>query len=359
MLLGVIALLVAVYAGVLRLDWDLPPLRIGLSRDHAPLMISGFLGTLISLERAVALGRRWSYGGPALTALGAVALIFGSPGSVGPYLMTAGSVILLIASAHLLLRRPALFSAIITIGAGLWVVSNGLWVGGWALARLMPWWAGFLVVTIAGERLELSRLLRPPGFARAAFLISILTLLAGLVVSGVAFDLGMRTAGMGMLLLGGWLLLYDIARWTLREAGLPRYIAVGLLSGYAWLSFAGALWLLFGGNLAGPHYDAMIHAIFLGFVFSMIFAHAPIIFPAVLGVTMSFSRAFYLHLAVLHSTLLLRVSGDLLAWLPGHRWGGVLNAAAILIFLANTLRGLRRTTLDGPGEATLGTFPAR
>jgi len=56
--LGVLGLLAAMWAGLVRLGWGLPALRPGLPIAHGPLMISGFLGTLISLERAVALERR-------------------------------------------------------------------------------------------------------------------------------------------------------------------------------------------------------------------------------------------------------------------------------------------------------------
>ena len=92
---------------------------------------------------------------------------------------------------------------------------------------------------------------------------------------------------------------------------------------------------------AGPSYDAMLHAIFLGFVFSMIFAHAPIILPTITGLALPFQSAFYLHVALLHLSLLLRIAGDLgqLPW--AQRWGGLLNAAAILIFLVNNVRAVR------------------
>jgi hypothetical protein len=40
-------------------------LAAGLYIGHGPLMVCGFLGTLISLERAVALDA-WSYAAPAL-----------------------------------------------------------------------------------------------------------------------------------------------------------------------------------------------------------------------------------------------------------------------------------------------------
>ena len=55
---ALLALLVALWAGLLRLGWVLPSTR-GLALAHGPLMVSGFLGALIALERAVALKIRW------------------------------------------------------------------------------------------------------------------------------------------------------------------------------------------------------------------------------------------------------------------------------------------------------------
>src|SRR5690606_17708518 len=61
-----------------------------------------------------------------------------------------------------------------------------------------------------------------------------------------------------------------------------------------------------------------------GFVFSMIFAHAPIILPAVSGRAVAYSPVFYSNLALLHASLVVRIAGDLLA-LPAVRgWGGSL-----------------------------------
>lgn len=80
----------------------------------------------------------------------------------------------------------------------------------------------------------------------------------------------------------------------------------------------------------------MLHAVFVGFVMAMIFGHAPIIFPAITGKAMPFRPVFYSHLSLLHLSLLLRLSGDLMVWLPGRQWGGLLNGVAILLFVANT-----------------------
>jgi ABC-type Mn2+/Zn2+ transport system permease subunit len=90
-------------------------------------------------------------------------------------------------------------------------------------------------------------------------------------------------------------------------------------------------------------YDAMLHAVFVGFVLSMVFAHAPIIFPAVLGVPLVYRRSSYLHVAVLHLSLTARVIGDLVDVLGRWRsWGGLLNAAALILFVVNTIRAIDR-----------------
>jgi len=341
MALGMVALLAALWGGLLRLGWDWPIVRpTTLPVAHGPLMISGFLGTLIGLERAVALGQRWTYAGPTLTGLGALALVVGLPGAVGASLMAVGSLALAVVFAVIVRRQPGLSEMTMGVGALAWLVGNSLWLSGWPIFRVVGWWAGFLVLTIAGERLELSRFLPTSRAARAVFVSGVGLFAAGLVLACAAFDMGARLSGLGLLVLTFWLLRFDIARRSLQKAGLARFVAVSLLSGYLWLGVAGLLGLRFGGLAVGPHYDAWLHAIFLGFVFAMIFGHAPIIFPAVLGVPVPFRPAFYSHLALLHLSLVLRVVGDVATWWPGRLWGGLLNAVAVLLFLGNTARAV-------------------
>ena len=45
----------AIWAGLLRLGWNWPVIQSGLPMAHGPLMVCGFLGTVIGIERAVAL----------------------------------------------------------------------------------------------------------------------------------------------------------------------------------------------------------------------------------------------------------------------------------------------------------------
>lgn len=347
LLVALLTLLAATWAGLLRIGWALPTTS-GLAAGHGPLMVSGFLGTLIALERAVALaslGRRWVYIAPALSALGAITSLLGLP--VGPVLLTAGSVALIAVFGEIIRRQPAAFTYTMGAGAALWAIGNVLWLVGWPLFHVVWWWGGYLVLTIAGERLEMARLTRFPREAMVAFFALIGVFVAGLLVLSFTplADLGVRVVGLALLLIALWLLRFDIARKTVQRTGLTRFIALNLLIGYVWLAVSGALALVSGRQAAGPLYDATLHTLFLGFVFGMIFGHAPVIFPAVLGREIRYGAHFYGHVLLLHASLALRVAADLGGWADVRRWGGMLNGIALLLFLAVTVLALRRGAL--------------
>jgi len=309
---------------------------------HGPLMVGGFLGTLLSLERAIALQTRWSYLAPLSTALGAALIAVGVAGWPGPLLITVGSALLILIMVQILRIHLTLYTAVIVAGTLCWFIGNLGWLLGQPVPNIIAWWIGYPLLTVAGERLELGRFLRLSTRVTAAFLLCLLIFLAGTTLSTVAYASGMQLAGVGMLLFAIWLLRYDIASRRIKAGGQARFIALSLLSGYGWLAIGGLLVALYGGLQAGPRYDAMLHAIFLGFTFAMIFAHAPIIFPAVLQRTFYYSPRLYTHLILLHISVALRVAGDLLYWSPGRLWGGLLNALVLLLFLINTLSSLRK-----------------
>ena len=93
---------------------------------------------------------------------------------------------------------------------------------------------------------------------------------------------------------------------------------------------------------SGLPYDAAVHAIFLGFVFGMVFGHAPVVLGAVLGRPPRFHAALYAPLALLDASLLLRIAADHAQWHEGRRWGGMASAAAILLFFALVAAGAAR-----------------
>jgi len=326
--LGAASLLFGLLAGLDRLGWRLPAPGAGIVLLHGPLMAVGFFGTLIALERAVAMRSAWTYAAPLLIGLGGLALPLGAPAVIAAGAMLGGSTIYLLAALRLNFRHRAPHIAVMTLGAACLFAGNLLWRLGSAMPDVVPWWLAFLVLTIVGERLELSRLVQPPDWARATFLGCVLVLLAGVAVTA------WRMLGIGLLGLAIWLSCYDIARRTVDGRGQARFSAVCLLSGYVWLGLAGLYALLSADPTGGFAYDAVLHAVFLGFVFAMVFGHAPIILPAVTGIRVPFRRGFYAPLAVLHAGLLARVAGDLLVWGPGRTWGGLVDALAILGFLA-------------------------
>lgn len=344
LVLAIIALLAALWAGLMRIGWGLPALTPSLALAHGPLMISGFLGTLITLERAVAMKQKWMYLPPLLAGLGGLLTLLIRSLPLGPILLTLASLGGVAILIEITRRETALHTFTMLLGAVTWSAGNLLWLFGWQIFQVVLFWQAFLVLTIAGERLELSRVLRPPRVQQALFGIIMVLLLAGTVASIFDSQIGTRLSGAALLFLALWSLRNDIAWRHLRhKLPLTRYIAWCLAPGLAWLGVGGALSLGFGAQAAGPRYDAALHAVFVGFVISMIFGHAPIIFPAVLGVPINFQPAFYAYLILLHVSLVSRVITDYANLYTLRTWSGMLNAVAILMFLGMTVYSIRKS----------------
>ncbi len=306
----------------------------GLAGEHGPLMVAGFFGALIALERAVGLGRAWTYLAPAFMALGGLLLAAGL-GGYGYALLVLGALLYLGVAGYIYRLQPADFTAAMALGAALLLAGDlayGLAARSWAALL----WAGYLVLIVAGERLELARFVpKPPGAARRFALAEGVTLL-GLVFFPLAPAVFGRVGGLGFLALALWLLRHDVAWVNLKRGGVHRFMGAALLTGYVWLLLGGLLLLGYGLPAGGLLYDAILHAVYLGFVFAMVFGHAPVIFPAVLRLPIRFHPLAYLPLWGLHLGLLLRLAGDLLAR-PGWRQaGGVLDAAMIVLYFLIT-----------------------
>lgn len=346
---GFVALALGAGAGLARMDWAFPLPDSRLIAWHGPLMIAGFFGTVISLERAVALAARWAYAAPLAAALGALALVAAMP-LAAMLLFVAAGLALLAASVAIFLRQRALFTFTPALGAACWAVGNLLWLGGAGTIAATPWWTGFLVLTIAGERLELSRLLPPSPFAKTVFAVIVAAILASLVLAFAFPRAGFAAQAAGLLALALWLVRQDIARRTVRERGLTRFVAVCLLSGYGWLGAGAAILLVDGFLPALGARDAGLHAILLGFVFSMVLGHAPIIFPAVTRAAMPYHWSSYIPLALLQVSLAIRIAGDLAEVADWRRLGGMANAAALLLFVLGTIASVVRGKLAAHGN---------
>jgi hypothetical protein len=94
-------------------------------------------------------------------------------------------------------------------------------------------------------------------------------------------------------------------------------------------------------------YDIVVHTFFLGFAFPLIFAHGPVILPGLLGTPVKpYHRIFYLFLALLQVSWLLRAFAGSALDFQLRKISGLLSATAILgYFIAlvtvsiNTARG--------------------
>jgi hypothetical protein len=312
----------------------MPAAPTQFAAGHGVLMTLGFLGTLIALERAVALARPWGFAAPLAAGAGGVALVAGAPVTTAAIALAIGGALLVAIYIAFSRIHPSLHGAVEGVGAGAWVVAAVLVALEQPVPLVVPWLAAFLVLTVMGERLELSAILRPSGTARALFALAVETYVVGVTLTLVLPEIGARVAGVGLLAIAAWAMRWDLARRTIRATGVTRYIAACLLLGYGWLAVAGSVWLVAGPVTAGPGYDTALHAVFLGFAISMVFGHAPVILPGVLRVPLPYHPAFYLHLGLLHVGLLIRiVGGDLLAIPGAWRLGGTLNVLAILLFL--------------------------
>lgn len=294
---------------------------------HAFLMVCALLGTVISIERAVAVKLPWCFLVPVASGLAGVLTLAGEP-AIGAWLAVLAALGFVGVNAVVIQRQRAGHTLLLGGAALVWLLGNALHASAWLTGAVVPLWLAFLVLTITAERLEMTRLMRRQRGAAGGLAAAVTLLLVGALASG-ATGAGGVVYGTGLLATALWLARFDIARRTLHARGLSRYMAVCLLAGYGWLALAGVAWVATALGL--PARDAALHGLALGFVFSMVFAHAPVILPAVVRLKLTFSRAFYAPLLVLQASLVLRL---LLAPFDPLflRLGATLNAVAIGLF---------------------------
>lgn len=333
-----VAALAGLDAGLLLLGVPAPVSSQRLPNVHGMVMVLGFVGTVIALERAVALRRRAGYLAPVLLGSGGLLLVFSAPLWLGQVALAAGACALVGVYVPLWRRQRDDSVLIQALGAVLAAGGALLWLGGRPVSDLLPWLTGFIVLTIAGERLELARvtLLASATVAQLrglACIISLATLLT-LLWPGAGYPV----LGLSLVALVCWLMVHDVARRTIRGSGLPRFMAGALLTGYAWLAVTGAVWATRGPVTGGFAYDAVIHAVFLGFTMSMIMAHAPVILPAILHCRLPYHPGMIAAPVLLHTSLLLRIAvGDAFGSNLARQVGGTLNVVALLAFAATTV----------------------
>ena len=353
-------LLAGIAGGLLRAGVALPdmleaawPGRAALG--HAALMISGFLGTVIGIERAVAVKLRAAFAAPVASSAGGLCLLLGQP-AAGTWLGVAAALVFLGVNAVVVQRQRAAHTWLFLISAAAWLTGNLLFALDLDGIEIFPWWFAFLVTTIAAERLEMTRLMRRRPAAQGLLCTVLAALILGAALSSLSAVAGGVVYGAALVLLALWLAVFDIARRTVFAHGLSRYMAVCLLGGYAWLAVAGAAWA--AAALGGPVRDVALHALGLGFIVSMVMGHAPVILPAIARVKLQFGAFFYVPLVALHASLVLRLGFGTLE--PSLRAAGAaLNAAALALFAAAVLGAALAWRIRHGAPVAQGALPFR
>lgn len=340
-----LAMLAGVDAGLVRFGIRAPVGDLHLADVHGPLMVLGFLGTVIALERAVALRARVGYLAPALLGAGALALV--RPGStlVGKVLLLDGAVALVALLVALWHRRREDTVAVQALAATAAALAALLWTGVDA-RTVVPLLVAFVVLTIVAERVELARLHLPAAAER--YLVALAVLCACAAVAAVLLPgAGPRALGVVLVTIVVWIAPKDVARRTIHSTGLPRFAAAAMLAGYAWLLVAGVVWTAVGATRSSSVHDVVVHTVFLGFAMSMVLAHAPVILPAVLRRPLPYRAILWIPLALLHLGLAVRVGGDLGGATSTARAGAWVTALALVALPATVV------------ACVLGTRPGR
>ena len=330
-----ISLLAGLDGALLLLGVWSPVMSTRLSKWHGPLMVLGFVGTVICLERAVALGHRLAFLVPAVSGLGVIVLLAPLPfdsARAGLALLTLAQLGLL--TIYVPLWQRSHDDAIVIQGAGAFCAAGAaaLLTTGVHVSQIVGWLACHMILTICGERLELSRLTMARNRALPALCLAVV---AALLVSVVSPAIGWRVLGVVLIGLAVWLCRHDVARGGLRRGGQAAYIGTLLMVGYLWLATAGIVCTVQGPPISRSGYDAVVHSLFLGFTMGMILGHAPIILPAVLQVRLEWTTWFWLPAFLLEASLLVRIGiGDGLDRSAAVQAGGTVNVLSLLTLVA-------------------------
>jgi hypothetical protein len=327
--LVLIGLILGILGGWIRLGWQIDLPQAGYL--HGLLMTGGFLGTLITLERTVSMPSNWWRAFPVVSALSTVLFMLGEK-TFGIAALTVGNAGLLAVYVIQLGKHRDAYWYLLLTGAVCWLIGNLMVLKTGLVAAGSTWWIGFVFFTIVGERLELTRYLNTPKWAKATLWLLMVLMLAGIVQP---FHSSIGPMMMALATIGSalWLLRFDMARFGIRKEGFHRYVATGLLVGYVWLLLNGLTLLLLQSH--GYFYDLYLHSYFLGFAFSMIWAHAPIIFPAILKTS---ERPYHPILWVIWALFQLTLMGRMFfAWVGNaemRQWLGGANGGVILLMFA-------------------------
>lgn len=322
----VISLLLAIWSGLIRVGLGLP-VDIAVAY-HGSLMVNCFLASLIFLERAVTFRNKWILLLPFTNAFAALLFAASMP-TVAFILNVCAAAGFLAMCGWFIYKHKEAYYYVFFAGAFCLLIGNSLLLKINFYPAAVVFWMLFLLLVIVAERLELTRFL--PVRKKTRFLLYIILILAVAAAFFPFHNYGSGLLALSFFLSAIWLLRYDMAKKAIKMEGHHRYSGLLLIAGYFWLIITAGVLLIWQKIPFG--YDAMLHSFFIGFVFSMIFSHAPIILPAIIKKPIRIYRPLlYYWFVLLQLSLVMRIVADIYGLVQIRKIAGLINGISLLIF---------------------------
>lgn len=326
LLLAIFCLLTGLWTGLSRIGWDI--FILPATAQHGGIMVGGFLGTLISLEKVIPLKQKYLLLIPLMSTMSVVLSLLGQRHESMILLVLASSGLTTVFIYYFSLEMSFVYGFMLA-GSISWLTGNILLLTRDFYPLAFPWWVAFILFIIAAERLELMKFLPVSKSSKKFFAAFLIIFLIGVISS--FHGIGNILSGIALICVATWLMRNDVVGISFKKENLPGYVAVSLLCGYVALLLTGILFITFSNHWLA--YDALVHTFFLGFAFSMIFAHGPIILPGLLGsIVKPFHKILYLWLVLLHSSWLLRIFADAHSNVTLRKISGLISAIAIVSY---------------------------
>ncbi len=346
MLIGILSFVFAVVLGVWRIaltrGFELPSIPESFP-PHGNLMVGAFLGTLIIFERMFALPVKWLLWVPYAWGLSSI-LIHTD--------LVYFKILSILALLGWGLHRFIAYRTFKHLGIPLveflsYVVltfalfhQNGL--AGSVESSLAG--LSFAVAVIGVERIELT-LSSERKTAKIVYVLLVIYLL--LLVFNLFYNLTPQLIGFVLILVAFGMVYNDpVVISALKRSKLPqttfhKFSRETLIVGYIWIFLAGLSLVLW--DFIPMQKDVVYHSIGLGFIFTMILSHAPVVLGSTLSKMPKKTPSRFLFYAFQFMTLM-RISADLFVsnFVELWAWSGwITGIFHFVIFIAYILTVLK------------------
>lgn len=298
-----------------------------LSIHHGVLMLNGFAGGLITLERTLSKPIITNFISLILLVLG---VILASLDIIwGLWLVTGAITLLILAEVQASRTHHWAYHLLQLTGLLCWLTANAKYQFSNFYPAAVPFWQAFVLMMILATRLK--------KIDRISDWTLMLVLLSYVISICLPFH-SVASSLTGVLLI---ILAVVILRLELRHSDDQRY---RLMIVYGWL-IATAIGMLLSDQILYS-YDFVLHSFFLGFLFNMIFLNASKAIVSKFGVK-DIPLAEGLWMSIMTAGLLIRIiSGDVLGVEMARVVGGIISLLAIVGFLGSVIRAVVLTRMS-------------